>query len=99
MELDVNVQIEKNMKFKLTGDLPEYPVFAKGIRRAPKPMVLPVNRVQSPISTARANAVSVPMPRRQPRRRTSAVNSQSVAAASMAVSRRSRRDLTVKTVS
>lgn len=36
MELDVNVQIEKNMKFKLTGDLPEYPVFAKGIRRAPK---------------------------------------------------------------
>jgi hypothetical protein len=33
-------------------------------------MVPPVNRCQSPISTASANPVTVLIPRRQPRRRT-----------------------------
>ena len=35
----------------------------------------PVNRSQSPISTAKPNAVSVETPRRQPSRRTTGVNS------------------------
>lgn len=43
------------------------------------PMVLPVNRCQSPTSTASANPVRVLTPRRQPRRRTTGVNSESAA--------------------
>ena len=37
------------------------------------PMVAPVNRCQSPISTASPNPVNVEMPRRQPSRRTTGV--------------------------
>ena len=44
-----------------------------------EPMVAPVNRCQSPISTASANPVSVETPRRQPSRRTTGVNSLSAA--------------------
>lgn len=40
-----------------------------------EPIVRPVNRCQSPISTANANAVNVPMPRRHPSRLTTGVNS------------------------
>ncbi len=55
------------------------------------PIVRPESRCQSPISTARANAVSVETPRRQPNRRTTGVRSQSAAIASIASSSRSRR--------
>ena len=41
-----------------------------------EPMELPVNRCQSPISTASANPVKVATPRRQPSRRTTAVYSR-----------------------
>ena len=64
-----------------------------------EPMVLPVNRCQSPISTASANPVRVPIPRRQPSRRTSGVNSESAAISSIAASSRSRRALTLSTAS
>ncbi|HET7326394.1 MAG TPA: hypothetical protein VFJ14_03830 [Nocardioidaceae bacterium] len=50
-----------------------------------------MNRLQSPISTASANAVSVEMPRRQPSRRTIGVNSESPAIAAIWASSRSRR--------
>ena len=63
------------------------------------PMVVPVNRCQSPISTASANPVSVETPRRQPSRRTTGVNSLSAAISVIAASSRSRRALTVSTVS
>ena len=61
--------------------------------------MVPVNRCQSPISTARANAVSVETPRRQPSRRTTGVNSLSAAIAAIAASSRSRRAVTVSTAS
>ena len=47
--------------------------FSEGIRPTNEPIELPVNRVQSPISTARANPVRVEIPRRQPSRRTTSV--------------------------
>ena len=64
-----------------------------------EPMVLPVNRCQSPISTASASPVRSPTPRRHPSRRTSGVNSLSAAIAAIAASSRSRRALTVSTAS
>ena len=51
-------------------------------------MLAPVNRDQSPISTARANPVSVEMPRRQHSRRVTGVNSLSAASAVICSSRR-----------
>ena len=48
-----------------------------GTRPTKEPIELPVNRCHSPISTARANPVKVAMPRRQPSRRTTGVNSES----------------------
>ena len=62
-------------------------------------MVLPVNRVQSPISTASANPVNVAMPRRHPNLQTTAVNSESAAIAVIAPSRASRRALVARTQS
>jgi hypothetical protein len=64
-----------------------------------EPMEFPVNRCQSPISTARANAVNVEMPRRQPKRCTMGVNSLSAAMASIASSRRLRRAVVTRTAS
>ena len=64
-----------------------------------EPMVLPVSRSQSPTSTANANPVRVPIPRRQPSRWTIGENSQSAAIWAIAASRRSRLDLTLSTAS
>jgi hypothetical protein len=61
--------------------------------------VRPVNRDQSPISTASPNAVNVATPRRQPSRHTTGVNSLSAAISAIAVSSRSRRATLVSTVS
>ena len=55
-----------------------------GSGRRTRRCVDPVNRCQSPISTASPNAVSVEIPRRQPSRCTTAVNSLSAAIASIA---------------
>ena len=63
------------------------------------PMVAPVNRCQSPISTARANPVSVEMPRRQANRRVTAVIALSAASRSIASSSLARRARAVSTVS
>ena len=57
-------------------------------------MVRPVNRCQSPISTANPNAVNVATPRMQPSRCTTGVNSLSAANLVIASSRRSRRSTT-----
>ena len=54
-------------------------------------MLEPVNRSQSPSSTASANPVRVEIPRRQHSRRVMAVNSLSAAIAVIAASSRSRR--------
>ena len=62
-------------------------------------MLAPVKRCQSPISTASAKPVNVEMPRRQARRRASAVNSLSPAIAVIFSSSRSRRALASSTVS
>jgi hypothetical protein len=70
-----------------------------GTRPTNAPMVLPVNRCQSPISTAKANPVNVEIPRRHPSRCTIGVNSLLAARVSIAVSRRSRRARTLSTVS
>ena len=48
-------------------------------------MLLPVNRFQSPISTANANPVRVDTPRRHPSRWTSSVNSDAAASSPMAI--------------
>ena len=66
-------------------------------RPTKEPMLSPVNRCQSPISTASANPVNVAIPRRQPSRRTSGVNSLSAASCAISASSRSRRAVTVKT--
>ena len=63
------------------------------------PMLAPLNRVQSPISTASANPVSVEIPRRQPSRRMIGVNSLSAAISAISASSRSRRALVATTVS
>jgi hypothetical protein len=62
-------------------------------RREPEigAMLCPVNRVQSPSSTASANPVSVEIPRRQHTRRVTAVNSLASAIAVICASSRSRR--------
>ena len=70
-----------------------------GTRPTKEPMELPVNRCQSPISTANANPVRVPIPRRQPSLRTSGVNSQSAAICSITVSSRRRRARVAMTAS
>ena len=54
-------------------------------------MVPPVNRCQSPISTASPNPVRVDTPRRQHNRRTTGVNSLLAAISVIARSSRSRR--------
>ena len=54
-------------------------------------MLRPVNRCQSPTSTASPNAVSVDTPRRQHSRVTTGVHSRSAAIAAIALSSRSRR--------
>jgi hypothetical protein len=54
-------------------------------------MLAPVNRCQSPSSTASANPVRVEIPRRQHRRRVMAVNSLSAATAVIAASSLLRR--------
>jgi hypothetical protein len=73
--------------------------YSLGTRPMKEPMVLPVNRCQSPISTASANPVRVLTPRRQPSLCTGSVNSESAAISPIAVSSRSRRALTVRTFS
>ena len=62
-------------------------------------MLAPVNRSQSPISTASAKPVSVAMPRRHASRRVSAVNSLSAASAVIFSSSRARRAVASTTVS
>jgi len=52
-----------------TREAPEK--YSDGTRPTKEPMVLPVNLVQSPISTASANPVNVETPLRAPNRRTS----------------------------
>ena len=47
--------------------------FSDGTRPTNEPIELPVNLLQSPISTANPNPVSVEMPRRQPSLRTTSV--------------------------
>src|SRR5665647_2456819 len=65
-----------------TREAPEE--YSVGTRPTNEPMVLPVNRCQSPISMARANDVNVDTPRRQLNRRTTGVNSLSAAIAVIA---------------
>ena len=55
------------------------------------PIVAPVSRCQSPISTHRANAVSVATPRRHPRRPTTSLQRGSVAIRAISPSSASRR--------
>ena len=59
----------------------------------------PVNRCQSPISTASPNAVNVATPRRQPSRVTTGVYALSAAISVIAASSRSRRAMVASTVS
>ena len=54
-------------------------------------MLAPVRRCQSPISTARANPVSVEIPRRHPNRVVTSVNSEFAAIAVISRSSRSLR--------
>src|SRR5665647_2563910 len=65
-----------------TREAPEE--YSVGTRPTNEPMVLPVNRCQSPISMARANDVNVDTPRRQLNRRTTGVNSRPAAITAMA---------------
>ena len=60
-------------------------------------MLLPLNLVQSPTSTASANPVNVETPRRQPSRRTTGVHDEATASCSIRSSRRSRRAKVVST--
>ncbi len=73
---------------ELAGHQPQ--VGANGAARKP---------VQSPISTASANAVSVETPRKHPNRRTTGVNGESAAIATNAASRCSRRAAQAATAS
>ena len=68
-----------------------------GVSPTNEAMLAPVKRVQSPISTARANPVRVLIPRRQPSLVTVGVNGEAAAIASIAASSRSRRALTATT--
>ena len=70
-----------------------------GVNPRNEPMLLPVNRCQSPISTARPNPVNVATPRKHPNRATIGAQVGSAAMARIAVSKRSRRDRVVRTVS
>jgi len=63
------------------------------------PMVLPVNRVQSPTSTASPNAVNVDTPRRHHSRDTIGAQAGSAASSTIALSSRSRRSAVNSTVS
>jgi hypothetical protein len=60
-------------------------------------MLLPSNRVQSPISTASANPVNVEIPLKQPSRCTIDVQDESAANSSIRVPSRSRRAAVVST--
>ena len=62
-------------------------------------MVLPVNRVQSPTSTARPNAVNVDTQRRHDKRVTIGDQAGSLASSTIAVSSRSRRSAVSSTAS
>jgi hypothetical protein len=68
-----------------------------GHQAQPGPIVAPVNRCQSPISTASPNPVSTPTPRRQPSRATTGAQGGVAANSPMAASRRSRRAWTAST--
>lgn len=70
-----------------------------GVNPTNEPIVFPVNRPQSPISTARAKPVRVEIPRRHPSRCTTGVNSLSAAIPAISVSNRARRSVTIVTVS
>ena len=61
--------------------------YSEGTSPTNEPIVLPVNRSQSPISTANANAVRVLTPRRHDTLPTIGVNSLSLAMASIARTR------------
>jgi len=63
------------------------------------PIVDPVNRVQSPISTANPNPVRTEIPRRHPSRRVTAVKLLSPAITVIASSNRSRRSVVSTTAS
>ena len=58
-------------------DCPEE--YSDGTRPTKEPLVLPVKRFQSPISTANANPVSAETPRRQPSRLTIGVKDEEAA--------------------
>jgi hypothetical protein len=63
------------------------------------PIVAPVNRCQSPISTASPNAVKVETPRRHCSRVTIGDHAGSTAISQIALSNRSRRDCASSTAS
>ena len=63
------------------------------------PILEPVNRVQSPTSTANPNAVNVDTPRRHCSRVTTAAQAGSAAMSRMLLSRRSRRSAESSTIS
>jgi len=70
-----------------------------GVKPRNEPMLLPVNRCQSPISTARPNPVNVQTPRRQPSLATTGDHAGSAAMVRIALSNQSRRASVVSTVS
>jgi hypothetical protein len=70
-----------------------------GVKPRNEPMLLPVNRCQSPISTARPNPVSVAPPRQQPNRATTGAPGRLRRHGQDALSNRSRRASVVSTVS
>jgi hypothetical protein len=67
--------------------------YSVGMRPTKEPSLLPVNRCQSPISTASVNLVRVLAPRRQASRRTTGVNSPRAANCSVATPSQPRRAL------
>ena len=73
--------------------------YSLGTRPTKEPMVLPVNRCQSPISTARSEDGQGADATQTSSRCTMSVNWQSAAISPIAVSSRSRRALTVRTFS
>lgn len=80
-----------------TPDAPEE--YSPGTRPTKELVVFPAEWRQSPISRASANAVRVDTPRRHASRRTTGVNSLSVANSAIAVSSRARRAATASTAS
>jgi hypothetical protein len=70
-----------------------------GTRPRNAPILEPVNRVQSPTSTANPNAVNVDTPRRHCSRVTTADQAGSAAICAIVLSRKSRRSAVSSTVS